>query len=178
MKEVFGDLPFVAEDLGMITEDVHALRDRWELPGMRVLQFAWGNHAPDDPFKPYNFIRNCVVYTGTHDNDTTLGWFKTQPGVNNTLTPEQLRAERDFALRYVQTDGHEINWDFIRLALASVADTAIYPMQDVIGLGSEGRMNMPATVENNWTWRCTERDLNPEWSSRLQLLATTYGRAQ
>jgi 4-alpha-glucanotransferase len=177
LKEVFGTLPFVAEDLGLITEEVHALRDRWEFPGMRVLQFAFGNPACDDPFKPHNFIRNCVVYTGTHDNDTTAGWLRASAGANNTQSEEQLGAEREFALRYVQSDGSEIHWDFIRLAVASVAEIAVYPMQDVLGLGSDARMNVPATTENNWAWRCREEYLDPRWSARLRTLARTYGRA-
>ncbi len=176
LKEVFGALPFVAEDLGMITDEVRALRDRWGLPGMRVLQFAFGSRDVDDPFKPYNFIRNCVVYTGTHDNDTTQGWLHAPPGSNNTQTAEQLQAEREFALRYVQSDGREIHWDLIRLAVSSVAATAVYPMQDVLGLGSDARMNLPATIGNNWVWRCRENDLAPELSERLNLLARTYGR--
>jgi 4-alpha-glucanotransferase len=176
LKEAFGSLPFVAEDLGMITDEVHALRERWDLPGMRVLQFAFGNPSGDDPFKPHNFIRNCVVYTGTHDNDTTAGWLHARPGSNNTQSAEQLATEREFALRYVQSDGKEIHWDFIRLAVASVAGTAVYPMQDVLGLGSDARMNVPATTENNWTWRCSEEDFDPRWSSRLHTLARTYGR--
>jgi 4-alpha-glucanotransferase len=176
-KEVFGTLPFLAEDLGMITPEVHALRDRWELPGMRVLQFAFDTAACDDPFKPYNFVRNCVVYTGTHDNDTTQGWLNAPVGANNTTrTAEQVKAEREFALRYVQSDGREIHWDFIRLAIASVADTAVYPMQDVLGLGSEARMNVPATTGGNWTWRCREDSLSPELSARLRVLVRTYGR--
>jgi 4-alpha-glucanotransferase len=176
VREVFGRLPFIAEDLGMITPEVHALRDRLDLPGMRVLQFAFGNPSPDDPFKPYNFIRNCVVYTGTHDNDTTLGWFHATPGENSTLDAVQMRKERELALHYVQSNGQEIHWDFIRVAVSSVADTAIYPMQDVLGLGSDARMNRPATAENNWTWRFREGDLRGEHSDRLQLFARTYGR--
>jgi 4-alpha-glucanotransferase len=177
VKQVFGELPFIAEDLGMITPEVHALRDRWELPGMRVLQFAFGNEFQDDIFKPYNFIPNCVVYTGTHDNDTTVGWFNSRPGESNTLNPEQARAEREFALRYVRSNGREIHWDFITVAISSVANTAIYPMQDVLGLGSECRMNTPATTENNWTWRFQEGDLKSELSSKLHELVRTYGRA-
>jgi 4-alpha-glucanotransferase len=178
VKEVFGKLPFVAEDLGLITPEVHALRDRWELPGMRVLQFAFGNESQDDTFKPYNFVPNCVVYTGTHDNDTTVGWFTSRPGETNTLNPEQARAEREFALRYLRSDGREIHWDFIVVALSSVANTAIYPMQDVLGLGSESRMNTPATTENNWTWRFQEGDLRTEDSSKLYELTRTYGRSR
>jgi 4-alpha-glucanotransferase len=174
-QKEFGDIPFIAEDLGHITPEVHALRDRWGFPGMRVLQFAFGNESATDYFKPYNFIPNCVVYTGTHDNDTTLGWFRmVEPG--GTQTAEQMRAEREFALRYVQGQGSEIHWDFIRLAMSAVAEDAIFPMQDALGLGSEARMNKPASTEKNWQWRLLRDQLRPELSARLRMLNRTYGR--
>jgi len=169
-----GKLPFIAEDLGYITPEVHALRDRWGFPGMRVLQFAFTNENPADYFKPYNYIPNCVVYTGTHDNDTTVGWFRNIE--NSTQTPEQSRAEREFALRYVRTDGTGIHWDFIALAISSVAQTAIFPMQDALGLGSDARMNTPASAEKNWRWRLQEAQLQPGLSERLRELNHTYGR--
>jgi len=175
LKKALGKLPFVAEDLGYITPEVEALRDRWGFPGMRVLQFAFGDTSAENPHKPYNYVRNCVVYTGTHDNDTTVGWFRS-PGLVNTLTPEQTRAEREFALRYLGGDGREIHWDFIRAALSSVADTAVIPLQDVLGIGSEARMNLPASVENNWRWRFLPSQLTPEVGSRLRQLTETYGR--
>jgi len=174
MEKELGKLPFIAEDLGFITPEVHALRDRWGFPGMRVLQFAFGNPSPTDPFKPYNFIRNCVVYTGTHDNDTTVGWFRSVG--DSTLSLEHERAERESALRYMHSDGREVHWDFIRLAVASVADTAIFPLQDVLGLGSEARMNRPASTENNWRWRFEEDQLLPESSARLRMMSELYGR--
>ena len=141
---------------------------------MRVLQFAFTNESSTDYFKPYNYILNCVVYTGTHDNDTTVGWF--HHGEDSTQTAEQARAEREFALRYVRTDGTLIHWDFIALAVSSVADTAIFPMQDVLGLGSEARMNTPAKAEMNWRWRFLEDQLKPELSEKLRSLNRTYGR--
>ncbi len=174
VEKELGKLPVIAEDLGFITPEVHALRDRWGFPGMRVLQFAFGNSSPGDPFKPYNFIRNCVVYTGTHDNDTTVGWFHSTG--ESTLSSEHERAEREFARRYMNSDGREVHWDFVRLALASAADTAIYPLQDVLGLGSEARMNRPASTENNWRWRFQEDQLRPELSARLRLMCELYGR--
>jgi 4-alpha-glucanotransferase len=174
-QKEFGKIPFIAEDLGHITPEVHELRDRWEFPGMRILQFAFGNESSTDYFKPYNFIPRCVVYTGTHDNDTTLGWFQTvDPG--GTQTEEQMRSEREYALRYVQSDGSQIHWDFIRLAISSVAEDAIFPMQDVLGLGTEARMNKPASVARNWEWRLLPEQLRPELSSRLRMLNRTYGR--
>ncbi len=176
LQKALGKMPFIAEDLGYITPEVHALRDRWGFPGMRVLQFAFGNQSPDDPFKPYNFVRNCVVYTGTHDNDTTVGWFKSPGTADSTLAPEQVRSEREAALRYLNSKGKQIHWDFIRLALSSVADMAIFPMQDLLGLGSEARMNRPATMENNWRWRLRDRQLSPELSLKLREMTRMYGR--
>jgi 4-alpha-glucanotransferase len=178
LQRVFDKLPFIAEDLGFITPAVHALRDRWGFPGMRVLQFAFGNDSALDPFKPYNFIPHCVVYTGTHDNDTTLGWFASPGNGASTRTAEQDRAEREAALRYMNSDGREINWDFIRTALSSVAETAVFPMQDALGLGSEARMNRPARVENNWLWRMRAEQMTPALSARLLGLSRTYGRVE
>jgi 4-alpha-glucanotransferase len=166
LLESLGTLPFIAEDLGYITPEVHELRDHWGFPGMRVLQFAFGDESLENPHKPFNFIQNCVAYTGTHDNDTTAGWFASGEG----------RAEREFALQYMGNRGNDLVWDFIRLALSSVADTAIVPMQDVLGLGSEARMNMPSTVDNNWRWRMLENQLDPELSSRLRAMNRYYGR--
>ena len=129
-----------------------------------------------DPFKPYNYIRNCVVYTGTHDNDTTVGWYCDATAGGITQTPEQVRAEREFALRYLDSKGTEIHWDLIRAAVSSVADTALFPMQDVLGLGSEARMNLPSRAENNWRWRFRPEQLTPGISARLRELNRTYGR--
>ncbi|MBZ5494930.1 MAG: 4-alpha-glucanotransferase [Acidobacteriia bacterium] len=176
LSRVFGRLPFIAEDLGMITSEVLALRDRWGFPGMRVLQFAFADDSPSNPFKPYNYVRNCIVYTGTHDNDTTVGWFRGTSEGEIIQTEEQLRAERESALLYLHSDGVEIHWDFIRAAVGSVADTAVFPLQDVLGLGSEARMNLPSRAENNWRWRFLPHQLKPELSSRLRQLGQTYGR--
>ncbi len=160
-----GPLPIVAEDLGVITPDVTALRDRFRFPGMKVLQFAFGSDATN-PFLPHNFERNAVVYTGTHDNDTTRGWFDEAP-----------EAERDFARRYLATDGHDIAWDFIRLAYQSVADVAVVPFQDVLGLGSEARMNRPGLARGNWDWRFSWAEVPESAAARLEELARLYGRA-
>lgn len=176
VSSVFGKLPFIAEDLGLITPEVLALRDRWEFPGMRILQFGFGNESPSDPFKPYNYVRNCVVYTGTHDNDTTAGWFRAKSPGDETQTEAQMQAARAFALRYLNSDGSEIHWDFIRAAVSSAADIAIFPLQDVLGLGSEARMNRPSSSENNWRWRFLPEQLKPELGARLRELNRTYGR--
>jgi 4-alpha-glucanotransferase len=172
IKKELGEIPFVAEDLGLITPEVHALRERLGFPGMKVLQFAFGGD-PKNPYLPHNYPRNCVVYTGTHDNNTTVGWFKERV----TRSREEREAERKRALKYIGSDGREINWDFIRLALMSVADTVIIPLQDVLGLGSEARMNRPAKKKGNWTWRFTSDMLTDEIKNRLRELTTIYGRA-
>ncbi len=167
LKDKLGELPIVAEDLGVITPAVEALRDEFAFPGMKVLQFAFASDAAN-PFLPHNYTTpNCVVYTGTHDNDTALGWFR------SSSTP----AERSYALRYLGTDGTDIAWDLIRLAYASVADMAIAPLQDVLRLDSAARMNYPSRPGGNWTWRYEEGALTPELSRRLLALAQSYGRA-
>src|SRR6266511_962690 len=171
-----GDLPIIAEDLGYITHEVIALRDRFELPGMQVLQFAFGTDPQADAYKPYNYVKNSVVYTGTHDNDTTVGWFTGEGAGLSTRSHDEVTGERDLALKYLGTDGREINWDFIRLALSSVADTAIIPLQDVLGLGSEARMNVPARESGNWSWRYTADQLTPEVRRRLAEMTEVYGR--
>jgi 4-alpha-glucanotransferase len=169
LLEVFGKLPFIAEDLGYITEEVHELRGRWEFPGMRVLQFAFGDRSLENPHKSFNLINNCVVYTGTHDNDTSAGWF-------SDVKTFDKREEKEFALRYMGSNGQDAVWDFIRLALSSVADMAVIPMQDVLSLGSEARMNLPASMGNNWRWRMKADQLRPELSSRFRQMNQDYGR--
>jgi len=165
-RAALGDLPLVAEDLGVITEDVVALRDGLELPGMVVLQFAF-SPSPRSTFVPYRLRRNVVVYTGTHDNNTTLGWFLGDAG----------EAEKDYVRRYIGTDGREIHWDMIRLALASVADLAMVPHQDIAGLGGDCRMNTPATAEGNWQFRLTDSMLSESLRNRFAELAWLYGRS-
>jgi 4-alpha-glucanotransferase len=171
-----GNLPLVAEDLGVITPAVDALRDEFEFPGMRVLQFAFGDDPKASDYQPHNYPRNCVAYTGTHDNDTTCGWFASQAGAGTTRTAAQIAEERDFALMYLGTDGSKIHWDMIRLALASVADTAIVPLQDVLGLGTKARMNLPGSAIGNWRWRYTESQITPEMTEKLANLTEIYDR--
>ena len=165
VRAALGGLPIIAEDLGVITPDVESLRDDLGFPGMKVLQFAFGGD-PDDLYLPHNYQARCVVYTGTHDNDTTTGWWQ-------TLGP----AERRNVQLYLGRDGSDISWDFIRLALASVGDTVIVPMQDVFGLGSSGRMNTPGRAGGNWGWRYSADMLTVDLAERLGLLAQVYGRA-
>jgi 4-alpha-glucanotransferase len=160
----FGAPPIIAEDLGVITPDVVAIRDGFGLPGMHVLQFAFDSDAAN-PDLPHNHRRNAIVYTGTHDNDTTLGWY----------------AGRDAKVQhrariYTGTDGSAMNWTLIRMAMTSVADTAIYPLQDVLGLGSAARLNLPGRPEGNWAWRYQTHDLQPEPAALLRELARVTGR--
>ena len=170
------ELPIIAEDLGFITKAVHALRDQFAFPGMRILQFAFGTDEQADDFKPFNFPPNCVVYTGTHDNDTTVGWFTSSDEGDSTRSLDEVNKERDYVLKYLGTNGAEIHWDMIRLALSSVARTAIVPMQDLLGVGAEGRMNVPARESGNWGWRFREGALTDAMGGRLGELTEVYGR--
>lgn len=171
-----GHLPIIAENLGLITPEVEKLREDFSLPGMCILQFAFGTDPQADEFKPYSFKPNSVVYTGTHDNDTTVGWFATDGVGDTTRSEEEVNEEREFVLKYLGSDGKEINWDFIRLALASVANRAIIPLQDVLGCGSEARMNTPARESGNWGWRYLPEQLTPQIRQRLAELTEIYGR--
>ena len=164
VEQQLGALPVIAEDLGLITPEVEALRLKLGYPGMKVLHFAFDSDARN-PYLPHNYERRCVVYTGTHDNDTTLGWFQSRSA-----------RERAAILRYLGTDGSDMPWDLIRLAFASVADVAIVPLQDVLGLGTWARMNLPGQADGNWTWRLAPGQLKPEHADRLKELASTYGR--
>ena len=164
VERALGRLPIIAEDLGVITPPVVELRDRFEFPGMRILQFGFGSDA-DNPFLPHNYIPNCVVYTGTHDNDTICGWFDTAPA-----------KEREAMLAYYGTDGHDLAWDSIRWLLASVADTAVVPLQEVLSLGTEARMNFPSRLGGNWGWRFQSGALTPAIRRRLRTLTQVYGR--
>lgn len=177
IKRALGELPIIAEDLGVITPDVEALRDDFQLPGMRILQFAFGGDAKNIDL-PHNYIRNSVVYTGTHDNDTTVGWFGSVAGAGSTRAAEQIERERRFCLDYLNSEGQEIHWDFIRALLASVANTAIVPLQDVLGIGTEARMNLPNTTSGNWAWRYKSGVLTEEIAERLRGLTQIYGREQ
>lgn len=166
LNERLGSLPIVAEDLGFITPEVEALRDKFELPGMKILQFAFDS-GPENPYLPYNFESpNWVVYTGTHDNDTTVGWFD-QRGLQ-----QKARVTRYLGC----TSDQGIHWDMIRLAMASVANQAIFPLQDILGLGTEAKMNQPSVAEGNWAWRFEAESLTDELRDRLKFWTETYGR--
>jgi 4-alpha-glucanotransferase len=156
-------LPIIAEDLGVITPDVVELRDSFHLPGMKILQFGFS--GAENPFLPHNYPSNCVAYTGTHDNDTARGWYETAP-----------ESERDFARRYLGTNGTEIAWDLIRGIWSSVAVYAVTPMQDALSLGGEARMNFPSKLGGNWEWRMSESDMSETLAARLRELNTLYLR--
>jgi len=165
VEAALGSLPIIAEDLGFITPEVDALRESLEFPGMRVLQFAFSSDA-SNRYLPHNYPRNCVVYTGTHDNDTTMGWF------NGSST----ELERKRALQYMGTNGRQFNWEFIKLAMRSVANTAIIPLQDLMGLGTEARMNLPSRLGGNWEWRYRPEMLTDEIKIKLKEITELYGR--
>ncbi len=164
IQDALGDLPIIAEDLGVITEGVEKLRDDFGLPGMKVLQFAWGE--PTNPFLPHNHPVNCVVYTGTHDNNTTLGWF----------TDEVDEGTLSFMKDYLGHDIHDIVWRMARVGMRSSGHTFIMPMQDVLGLGSEGRMNTPGKPAGNWTWRFTEEGFNHSGKDALLHITHMFQR--
>ncbi|MEK6336579.1 MAG: 4-alpha-glucanotransferase [Acidobacteriota bacterium] len=177
IREALGELPIIAEDLGVITPDVEKLRDDIGFPGMRVLQFAFGGDSTNADL-PHNYHRNVVAYTGTHDNDTTVGWFNSAADASSTRTEEEILKERNFCREYLNTPGTEIHWDFIRAVLASVADTAIVPLQDALGRGNEARMNLPNTTDGNWSWRFAEEALTASVADRLKQMTETYGRSR
>jgi 4-alpha-glucanotransferase len=176
IRDALGELPIIAEDLGVITPDVESLRDDFNFPGMRILQFAFSSDTKNIDL-PHNYHRNVVVYTGTHDNDTALGWFESVAGEGSTRDALQIERERNFCLQYLKTTGAEIHWDFIRAALASVANTAIVPLQDLLGLGTTARMNLPNSTEGNWSWRFQPGALTGELIERLKKLTELYGRS-
>jgi 4-alpha-glucanotransferase len=164
-REALGDLPIIAEDLGAVTREVEALRDQFALPGMKVLQFAFDSDATN-PFLPHNYPQRCVAYSGTHDNDTTAGWFAKADD-----------EERSRVQRYFARSGDDVSFDFIRGVMGSCADTAIVPLQDVLCLGGEARMNTPGVASGNWQWRFTAGALNDWHVGRLAEMAEMYGRA-
>ena len=169
LASTLGSLPVMAEDLGIITPEVEELRDRFDFPGMRILQFAFGGDD-DNAYLPHNYIQNCVVYPGTHDNDTTIGWW------NNTGEQEKQHVAR--YLEYSSPEEiKEINWEFIRMALSSIGDLAILSVQDLLGLDSSGRMNDPSVNAGNWRWRYESSDqLTDELSQQLLEMTTRYKR--
>ncbi len=166
----FPKLPIVAEDLGVITPDVNEIMQRFQLPGMKVLLFAFGEDIAVNPYIPHNLPKDCVLYTGTHDNNTVRGWF------DREVTPEIKRRVFQYIGREVSSE--EIHWELIRLAMMSVADMVIFPMQDILGLGEEARMNRPATTKGNWQWRLLPGQLTPSVADKLRDMTEIYGRTR
>jgi 4-alpha-glucanotransferase len=164
VKESLGELPIIAEDLGVITEPVKKMRDTFNLPGMKILQFAFASD-PDDDFLPHNYPVNCVAYTGTHDNNTSRGWYDAAP-----------ERERDFCRRYLARSGQDIAWSLIRVLWGSVAAWVLAPMQDFLSLGDWARMNFPGTASGNWCWRMPPDAINEALVARLHETNFLYGR--
>ncbi len=169
MKAKFNFLPFIAEDLGIITQEVIEVMNRFNFPGMKVLLFAFGKDDPHHPYLPHNYGRNSVVYTGTHDNNTVRGWFRSEAQIE----------EKKRLFRYLgrEVSEEEVHWEFIRLAMMSVSNLAIIPMQDVLGLGEEARMNRPSTKTNNWEWRLFQAEVPAFLIQKLSEMINVYGRA-
>lgn len=167
LNQKLGELDIIAEDLGMLTDGVRQLLKRTGYPGMKVLQFAFSTEE-QSAYLPHFYNKNCVVYTGTHDNNTTRSWY-------DSLS----EADKQFVDKYIghsQTDNFDISWELIRLAMASVASLSVIPLQDYLRLGSDARMNIPATIGNNWRWRMTEEELNEEIIQKINEITKLYGR--
>ncbi|MPM83317.1 4-alpha-glucanotransferase [bioreactor metagenome] len=160
----FKDLPIIAEDLGEITPDVIDMRDSFDFPGMKIFQFAF-SATPADPFLPHNYTQNCVAYTGTPDNDTVIGWYRSAP-----------ENEKDFCRRYMARSGDDVAWDMIRAVWGSVAMFSICPTQDLLNLDTEARMNYPGRPAGNWSWRVLPEQLQPWVADRLKELNHLYSR--
>lgn len=165
LEHELGHLPVWAEDLGLVTPEVEKLRDDFDFPGMKVLQFAFDDKGAENPYLPFNYPQNCVCYTGTHDNDTTVGWW-------NGLSAAQKQQVRT----YIGHDG-PLHWSMIRLGMGSVADSFVVPLQDVLGLGSEARMNVPGRADGNWSWRYSPDALTDDLKVQLKAITATFGRS-
>ncbi|MGD2125940.1 MAG: 4-alpha-glucanotransferase, partial [Desulfobacteraceae bacterium] len=168
LAERFPTLPIIAEDLGTITPDVWEIMDHFGFPGMKVLLFAFGEDLSTNPYAPHNHVKNCVVYTGTHDNNTVRGWFERE-----ATAQDKQRLSRYLGREVTEENVH---WEFIRLAMMSVANRIIVPMQDILGLGEEARMNRPAKRGGNWQWRLLPEQLKPELADTLLEMTEIYGR--
>ncbi len=173
LQKAIGPLPIVAENLGVITPEVEAIRNEFGFPGMAILQFAFGKDPQAPTFQPHNYPRNLAAYTGTHDNDTVMGWWQSEGG-DSTRTSADVAEEKAKALAYLDTDGSEMQRTMIRALMASVADTVVFPMQDVLGLGAEARMNTPSVASGNWRWRMTEAQFRA--LPHLREMAELYDR--
>ncbi|MBU2063187.1 MAG: 4-alpha-glucanotransferase, partial [Candidatus Omnitrophica bacterium] len=168
-KKRFTELPIIAEDLGIITDEVREIIRYFGFPGMKVLMFAFGEDNPKHPYLPHNYVNNCVAYTGTHDNNTLYGWYE----------HDMAETEKKRLIAYLEVKEiikEEFNWELIKLIMNSAADTVIIPLQDVLGLGQECRMNLPSTTHNNWQWRVLLKQLTPEITKRLSQLTLSANR--
>jgi 4-alpha-glucanotransferase len=170
-------MPVIAEDLGFITPEVHALRDKFHFPGMRIIQFGFGGGDGTSLDLPHHYPRHCIAYTGTHDNDTVVGWFESKAGEGSTRSQDEIDREKSFALRYLSCSPTNIHLGAIRSIWSSVATMALTPIQDLLGLDSSSRMNMPGTVAGNWTWRCPPNVLTKPLGNWLAELTETYNRS-
>ena len=167
VKDALGEVDIIAEDLGFLTDSVKKLLDDTGYPGMKILQFAFDSREDSD-YLPHNYNRNCVVYTGTHDNNTIYGWYK-----------EINKEDKRMSINYMNnkyTRDNAIHWDFICLAMRSVADTCIIPVQDYLGLGKEARINVPSTLGTNWTWRMSKKGFSKKKVKKIKMLTKLYGR--
>jgi 4-alpha-glucanotransferase len=171
------ELPVIAEDLGFITPQVHQLRDAFGFPGMRILQFGFGDASASAMDLPHNYPAHCVAYTGTHDNDTVVGWYQSVAGSASTRSQEQIDREKAIAIRYLDCPPDQIHHAMTRAIWRSVARLTITPVQDLLGLGSQARMNVPGTTQGNWIWRCPANSLTPSLADWLGELTETYGRS-
>ena len=168
VRKQFPDFPIIAEDLGMITPDVAEVIEHFQFPGMKILLFAFGGDLPKNPYAPHNYTRNCVVYTGTHDNNTIHGW----------LNKEASNEDKQRLFEYLGNEDHStVHWDLVRLAMTSVADLVIVPMQDLLGLGQEARMNLPSRAKGNWEWRILPEQMSQELAEMLAKLTWISGRS-
>lgn len=167
LKQI-NNFPVIAEDLGIITPDVVAIMDKYHFPGMKILLFAFGGELGDNPYLPHNHVQNCILYTGTHDNNTAKGWFE----------KEATAEEKKNLFRYIgrKISVKEVSWELIKMAMASVANTVIIPMQDILGLGQEARMNKPSVAQRNWEWRLPTIDMEESLMNRLKEWTRMYGR--
>jgi 4-alpha-glucanotransferase len=176
LRQQLGDLPIIAENLGVITPEVEAIRHEFGFPGMAILQFAFGNDPQAPVFKPHNYVRDLVAYTGTHDNDTVAGWWASSGAGDSIRTPDDVAKEHAYARAYLGFKDDPINWVLIRTLMSSVANIVIAPMQDILGLGSTARMNLPGTSSGNWKWRMKPGAVTSEIALRLKEMVSLYDR--
>lgn len=172
VRAALGPMPIIAEDLGLLTPDAAKMRNRLNFPGMRIMEFGFGSSY----HLPHYYSRRCVAYTGTHDNETIVGWFEKLRQSARKKGNSTQAAELARLLSYLNTDGRNVHWAFIHSLMQSVADTVIFPVQDILGLGTKARMNVPGTAEGNWVWRVSPGKLGPELASQLKTLVQTFDR--